>query len=90
MHTPHAKLSRKISIGVITAGFAALSVATALPASAETRQLISGVGPTYSAAYDDASNRCSAGGGYAFGEPGVTSHQNSDGSYVITGTCFYL
>jgi hypothetical protein len=80
----------KIALGaaMTAAGFAALALMTAVPASAETATTISGSGSTQRAASDDALSRCLSGGGDEFGN--VSFHQNSDGSWVATGTCTYF
>jgi hypothetical protein len=56
--------SRKVALGVIAAGIAALSFTTALPANAATRYwTVQGTGATPQAAKRDADNRCIRSGG---------------------------
>jgi hypothetical protein len=93
MHARRSKRTKKIIIGAVLAGVAALGTATALPASAATENgyatTISGTGPTASAAQKDALRRC-FGDNYVFETYSLRSaNQNADGSWSVTieGNC---
>ena len=85
MNTSLTKLSRKISVGVMAAGFATLSLTTALPASAATNSEVTGQGATQAQAQNDARKNCLARGGstVSLGD----AEQNADGSWTATVLC---
>jgi hypothetical protein len=80
-----AKRSKKIILGAVTAGVAAIGLAATLPAHAESAQAIYGHGATPDAALADALQQCADRGGQSQGVGGAES--NGDGTYTVPLTC---
>jgi hypothetical protein len=85
-----AKRSKKIILGAVTAGVAAIGLAATIPAHADEPEnaqmatLVTGSGTTLDAAREDALRQCTNLGGRSGREDGT---QNPDGTYIVSVHC---
>lgn len=76
--------SRKIVLGAITASVAALSLTTALPASADSyAAIVTGYGSTANGAIADAKERCIKSGGSNLPIGGSPHYENGSHTYQL-------